>query len=62
MFKNMAERIKEIQTWKDDGKGKLKPVVQTCKVKEKDDCEVLTVKEERDWVPEDDNKKTDVKS
>lgn len=47
----MAER--QITTWKDDGKGGLKPVVQICEVKEKDDCEVLTVKNEKDWDPED---------
>lgn len=52
----MTERI--IMTWKDDGKGGIKPVVQICEVKEKPDCEVLIVKEERDWMPEDDEKST----
>lgn len=53
----MPERIKEIQTWVDNGKGGVKPVVQICKVKEKIDCEILIVKEERDWTPEDDKTK-----
>ncbi|EKE04952.1 MAG: hypothetical protein ACD_19C00428G0014 [uncultured bacterium] len=48
----MTERI--ITERKYDEKGNITFVIATYYVKEKDDCEVLTKKEERDWVPEDD--------